>query len=260
MEQPQLQTVKNPKKHIFGALKINYVIYFYLTTVLLTPAYTYYMAVKHKEEPPFPHATVTNTACHYPQAQVFRWTMTNAGCFLTLIFHVLFRWFEVQARKYNYTGNTYSYMYWPCILSIFGYLAAIGTIDTGGTGTIHTVGAVYFFIMLYFMVVNFTLIARKMRNWDTRIMSRCSLNAKIVVATFLSLVWIYCLVGLVLEAIPTANGDDIYIVIVEWNLVYAGLIWVLCFVPDFKHVYIAFNSKTMNIGMYEDEQIHGVRQ
>lgn len=32
-----------------GALKINYIIYFYLPIILLTPAYTYYMAVTNKQ-------------------------------------------------------------------------------------------------------------------------------------------------------------------------------------------------------------------
>lgn len=88
-------------------------------------------------------------------------------------------------------------MYWPTILSVIGYLAAIGTIDIGGTGTIHGVGAVYFFICLYFLVVNLTIISRLMRRWDTRFMSTGSLAAKLIVAGYLSLVWIYCIIGLI---------------------------------------------------------------
>lgn len=184
-------------KKYTGSLKLNYVIYFYLPIILLTPAYTYYMAVKHKQEPPFPHATVTNTACHYPQATVFRWTMTSAAGFLVLMFHVVFRFYEKEAKKYQYPGNTYSYMYWPTLLSVIGYMAAISTIDIGGTGTIHGAGAVYFFICLYFLVVNVTIISRNMRRWDSRFMSKCSLLQKIVVATYLSIVWVYCIVGLI---------------------------------------------------------------
>jgi len=89
-------------------------------------------------------------------------------------------------------------MYWPTILSVIGYMAAIGTIDIGGTGTIHGAGAVYFFICLYFLVVNMTIISRTMRRWDTRFMSARSLIQKIVVAGYLSIIWIYCLVGLVI--------------------------------------------------------------
>lgn len=123
--------------------------------------------------------------------------MTSAAGFLALIFHVVFRWFEMQAKKYDYPGGTYSYMYWPTVLSVIGYMAAIGTIDIGGTGAIHTTGAVYFFICLYFLVVNLTVISRTMRRWDTRFMTPWSLVQKIVVAGYLSIIWIYCLVGLV---------------------------------------------------------------
>lgn len=184
-----------------GALKINYVIYFYLAIILFTPAYTYHMAVKQKQEPPFPHATVTNTACHYPQATIFRWTMTSAAGFLTLIFHVVFRFFEVESKKYEYPGGVYSYMYWPTILSVIGYLAAIGTIDIGGTGNLHSIGAVYFFICLYFVVLNLTIVSRSMRMWDCRFMSKTSLTLKIIVAGYLTVIFVYCLAGLISENI-----------------------------------------------------------
>lgn len=230
-------------------------IYFYLTIILFTPAYTYHMAVSSKQEPPFPHATVTNTACHYPQAQVFRWTMTTAAGFLLLIFHVIFKFFEKQARKYEYKGNLYSYMYWPTMVSIMGYMAAIGTIDTGGTGDLHTYGAVYFFLCLYFLVVNLTIISVRMRRWDSRFMSLGSLNKKVIVALYLSIVWFYCLYGLINEGMNGFKdiGDDKYIVIVEWNLVYAGLIWVLCFLGDFKNVYVVLAmKKTVDIHFVDE--------
>ena len=92
-------------------------------------------------------------------------------------------------------------MYWPTILSVLGYMAAIGTIDIGGTGDIHTKGAIYFFICLYFLVVNMTIISTHMRHWDARFMSKCSILQKIVVATYLSIIWVYCLVGLIMAAI-----------------------------------------------------------
>lgn len=89
-------------------------------------------------------------------------------------------------------------MYWPTILSVLGYLAAICTIDIGGTGNLHSIGAVYFFICLYFLVVNLTIISKTMRRWDSKFMTIWSLTQKILVAGYLSIIWIYCLVGLVL--------------------------------------------------------------
>ena len=66
-------------------------------------------------------------------------------------------------------------MYWPTVLSVIGYMAAIGTIDIGGTGDLHSIGAVYFFICLYFLVVNLTVISKYMRRWDSRFMTPGSL-------------------------------------------------------------------------------------
>ena len=67
--------------------------------ILYCPLYTYHMAVKSGDEHPFPHTTVTNTACHYPQSIIFRWMMTSAACFLTLIYMGIFKWVEQQAKK-----------------------------------------------------------------------------------------------------------------------------------------------------------------
>ena len=131
-------------------------------------------------------------------------------------------------------------MYWPAQLSIVGYLMAIGTIDNGGTGDFHTTGAVFFFIILFLIVVLLSLATYKMRQWDTSFMNRRSYLIKMMLAVYLLIVWIYCLIGLIFEAF--SNDDDMYIVIVEWNSVYASLIWVLSFVADFKNVYLGLDG------------------
>jgi hypothetical protein len=88
-------------------------------------------------------------------------------------------------------------MYWPTILSVIGYMAAITTIDVGGTGIYHMIGAAYFFIILEFMVMNYTVISYKMRKWDVRFMSKNSLIKKITVAVYLNLVYLYCFVRII---------------------------------------------------------------
>jgi hypothetical protein len=110
-------------------------------------------------------------------------------------------------------------MYWPTILSVFGYMAAISTIDIGGTGSMHSIGAVYFFICLYFVVANYTVISIHMRNWDTRFMTKCSLIQKLIVATYLSIIWVYCVIGLILSALSNDETNlqgpgDVYVVII----------------------------------------------
>lgn len=54
-------------------------------------------------------------------------------------------------------------------LVILPYAITIGTIDSGGTGDLHGVCAVIFFIGLFGLIVYLTLLLQKMRNWDSSI-------------------------------------------------------------------------------------------
>ena len=97
-------------------------------------------------------------------------------------------------------------------MSVIGYLIAIGTIDNSGTGDAHTVGAVFFFIILFILIMLKTILIIKMRNWDTTFMGRNSYISKLLLGVYLLSVWIYCLIGLIFELFK--NDDNIYIVIV----------------------------------------------
>lgn len=87
---------------ILGKLKVNTLLSVSVTAMLLTPMYTYYMAVSKGEEKPFPHATVTSTADHYPQSIVFRFVMLFCSSILALTFYCLFRWVTWQANRVNF--------------------------------------------------------------------------------------------------------------------------------------------------------------
>jgi hypothetical protein len=58
---------------IIGTLSVENIFLIYLPAMILAPAYTYYMAVMKGEEKPFPQATVTSVASHYPQDILFRY-------------------------------------------------------------------------------------------------------------------------------------------------------------------------------------------
>ena len=79
---------------MLGKFKLNTILWVASPLMVFTPCYCYYMAVKNKEEPPFPHATITNTACHYPQDIEFRFIMLMCSTILALSFYVVFRWVE----------------------------------------------------------------------------------------------------------------------------------------------------------------------
>lgn len=89
-----IEYIKNPMP---GRLNAGKLIAYYVPFIILTPFYCYYMAVKHKEEKPYPAATITQTACHYPQDIVFRYYMLIASSMLALIFFMIFKWVEQAA-------------------------------------------------------------------------------------------------------------------------------------------------------------------
>lgn len=78
----------------YGKIRMDIILWFEISLLVLIPFYTYYMAVYKDGIEPFPHTTVTDTACPYPQNIVFRFGMLTAASFLALIFFVIFKWFR----------------------------------------------------------------------------------------------------------------------------------------------------------------------
>jgi hypothetical protein len=81
-----------PQGTILGALRLDPLLIVYIPTLIFTPVYSYYMAVHHHQEKPYPWATVTMTACHYPQDIFFRFAMIICSSILSLTFYIVFRW------------------------------------------------------------------------------------------------------------------------------------------------------------------------
>jgi hypothetical protein len=80
-----------------------------------------------------------------------------------------------------------------------------------------------------------------MHNWDPSILTGRSLRTKMLIVGYITSVAVYCLVGGIIENIPH-NDDDIYVVIIEWNLTLMGLVWLLSFVLDYKDIFIALRG------------------
>jgi len=132
----------------------------FIPILLLTPCYTYYLAVKTKEQRPYPHSTITNTACYYPQDIAFRGVMLPASSFIGLVYFGLYRWMTAEKKRTNYPGSIYGWMHPLAQASILGFLAAIGTIDGAGYPDLHSYGAVFFFIVLFLITAVVTLVLR----------------------------------------------------------------------------------------------------
>ena len=93
------------EKHVFGGIKVNYLLYFFIPPLILVCVFCYFMAVHYKEEKPFPHATITNTACHYPQDIFFRFIMLPSAGFINVVYFALYKWLESEKKRIGYPGN-----------------------------------------------------------------------------------------------------------------------------------------------------------
>jgi hypothetical protein len=63
---------------------------------------------------------------------------------------------------------------------------------------------------------------------------------------YLIVTWVYCIAGLILtsseEELEVEGKGDKYVVIVEWNTVAVGLLWVLSWVIEWRHYGLALKS------------------
>jgi hypothetical protein len=153
-------SVQSDSHPILGGLHLNYVLYFFIPLLIFACLYSYHMAVSNKQEKPFPHATITNTACHYPQDIVFRWLMLPAGSFIVLLYFVVFRWLSLEKQRVGFPYGTEEWLYRWAIASVTGFYCAIGTIDSAGYPAIHGIGAVFFFVVLYVVAGSVTIVIR----------------------------------------------------------------------------------------------------
>jgi hypothetical protein len=85
-----------------GKLNVGTLVLVYVPITTLTPFYCYYMAVTQHQEKPFPAATITQTACHYPQDIAFRYFMLLASSILALTFFMIFKWVSNVARDIGF--------------------------------------------------------------------------------------------------------------------------------------------------------------
>ena len=141
-------------------MHINYLLYFFVPLLIGACLYSYHMATSKKEEKPFPHTTITNTACHYPQDIIFRWFMLPAGGFINLIYYIVFKWLKDVKKRTSYPFGIEAWLHPWGQGSVIGFYCAIGTIDGNGYPSIHGIGAVIFFIILYILSVVITLVVR----------------------------------------------------------------------------------------------------
>mgnify|MGYP003456218267 CR=1 FL=1 len=204
---------------------MNWLIYFYAPIAILSPLYTYYMAViVEKSAKPFPHSTITETANPYPQNLIFRF-LCGIGIFvLALIFHTIFRYMNAQARKSNFPEMHMAY-YYLMLVGLLGFCIATQSIDGKSNGPLHTPSAVIFFLILEIYIVYSTLYIHRLYQWDSSIMGARSLKVKELLCWYVSLVWAFCLY----KTYGTDSNSIDYVVVVEWNAYLVSFLWVFSY-------------------------------
>lgn len=157
---------------------MNWIIYFYAPIGILSPLYTYYMAViVEKSAKPFPHSTITETANPYPQNILFRF-LCGIGIFIfALIFHTIYRYMNAEAKKSGFPQMNNGYYYFM-LVGLLGFCIATQSIDGKSNGPLHTPSAVIFFLILEIYIVYTTLYIRRLHQWDSSIISARSLLLK----------------------------------------------------------------------------------
>ena len=222
-----------------GKLNVGEIILVYIPLIILTPFYSYYKAVSQHQEKPFPAATITQTACHYPQDIVFRYFMLIASSLLALIFFMMFRWAQSVANDVGFPKQVNNTLYYFSLFSIVLYGITIGTIDEKGTGPLHSPCAVGFFLILIWSIINMTLYLTQLRDWKHTTISRTSLRCKQFLAIYLIVLWVYCIGMIIIVSLADSSWEsktDKYVNIVEWNTVTVGLLWVLTWVWEWKQM------------------------
>lgn len=179
--------------------------------------------------------------------------MLPAGSFITLIYFVAFQYLKKQKKRIDFPDSTEQWLKKWALLSVIGFYCAIGTIDGAGYPDIHSIGAVFFFIVLYVTAGAITIVMREMHSWDTTSFTKKSITVKIIIVGYITGVALYCGIGALLGGTP-ANDDDIHVVIIEWNLTLGGLVWLLTFTLDWQDIFITLRGDfSQTIKMINDQ-------
>lgn len=137
---------------------------------------------------PFPHATITHTACHYPQDIVFRWLTLPAGSFVHLLYFSVFRYVELLKQRSLFPLGTEQWLLGVAQASVLGFYGAVGTIDGSGYPIIHLIGSIFF---LYLVAGAVTIVLHELHNWDATVINSKSLLLKRIIVGYITGVALY---------------------------------------------------------------------
>lgn len=115
---------------------------------MITSLICYYIAVSTGERPPFPKATITQTAEEYPQDILFRYTNLLCSSMVGLMW--LSMYYVLRGTSLQLGGKVpiTTWIIWFGEVGVIFYGIAVATIDNGKMAdTLHGASAVIFFIL-----------------------------------------------------------------------------------------------------------------
>ncbi|KAL4460295.1 hypothetical protein ABPG74_000046 [Tetrahymena malaccensis] len=233
-----------------GSIKASHLPIAVMITAVFGIVVSYIAAQIQGSEPPFPQASITSNANHFPQYIVFRITEEGSALFIIFIWLIEYVWIKQKAQE---TGVT---LIFPILQAILGIISGIlfifstATIDTGDMNShLHQKCATGFFVTL---MINFLL------NFISFVQFKCKNEMVINETSFYTklLINMCDVVLLVLESkdIPNYNNIQEYLGVV-FMCVYMGT-----FVIDWKGYYIEFNiqnPKLISLVREEPQLRHG---
>lgn len=182
------------------------------------------LAVYLGHDKPFPAATISMTAGHYPEYVIFRISMQ---CSATLIIMTWFLHYFWMRTKVPHAGRYLPEVFLVCgTLGAIGLMGASATIDTGVyKNKIHVICAVVFFLMTIWACIYNTLICLVI--WRTKgTMSQLNVTLKTIVS-FSLFVWM--MLALFLKHQPKN-----FTVVAEYSMTYLILAYVALIGHDLK--------------------------
>jgi hypothetical protein len=194
------------------------------------------MAVSTGQEKPFPQATITMTAEHFPQVIVFRLNMMFAGGVMLLLWFCIYWWLQKVNKLIGGPITISPIIIWGGQIGTFFFIMAISTIDDGYMNDdLHSTSAVIFFIV-WFLTVNYlTYVMRKLKKFDHRFISDISIWSKMLICSAMLACWaieIYKSFGP--QPPPNNLGIDTAVVVVEWVTTLLICLFFWTFHWDFK--------------------------
>lgn len=192
------------------------------------------IAVHYGHEKPFPRATISMTAGHYPEYVIFRIAIQCSSTLLIMTWFLHYFWLRTKvAHAGRYLPEIFLFL---GTIGAIGLMAASATIDTGVyKNHIHVICAVVFFLGTIWACIFDTLICLVI--WRTKqTISQLNVTLKVIVSMSL-FVWM-------ILAIFYKSPYRYFTEVAEYSMTYLILAYALLIGRDLKGFVLDYELKS----------------